>query len=267
MKILINNIHLLRNKLFTAKQYDSSLHINYFFRNVLGFIRGLLVSLSGKVKIDSAVRRKLILGMNTKLIIRPGCALVLIGDDVQKLSDTFYNNPFFPFGSTVGLAPYYIALDPPVNSNTRIDLDNNSKLILDKNTTILSGCYISANHGAEIFIGENSYISHEVIINSREKVFIGKNVLLGQKTRIMDFDAHNIYLNDALVSQPINHQAAVIIEDDVWTGFQTTILKGVRIGRGSIIGANSCVTSDVPANSIAVGNPARIIRENIKWER
>ena len=51
----------------------------------------------------------------------------------------------------------------------------------------------------------------------------------------------------------------VIIEDDVWIGFNATILKGVRIGRGAIVGANTVITKDVPPYTIMVGNPARAV--------
>lgn len=54
--------------------------------------------------------------------------------------------------------------------------------------------------------------------------------------------------------------APITIEDDVWIGAFTTILKGVHIGARSIIGANSVVTKDIPADCIAAGNPCRIIR-------
>jgi len=59
----------------------------------------------------------------------------------------------------------------------------------------------------------------------------------------------------------------IVIENNVWIGFKATILKGVKIGAGAIIGAHACVTTDIPPNSIAVGNPAKVIRENILWKR
>ena len=133
---------------------------------------------------------------------------------------------------------------------------------------ILSGCYLTANLGAEIFVGTNSYISSDVIINSRKKVTIGRNVMIGQEVRIMDYDAHDIFsLNNYISAPSLNTPKAIIIEDNVWIGARVTILKGVTLGRGSIIGANSCVTSDIPPNSIAVGSPARVVKEGIEWKR
>ena len=52
----------------------------------------------------------------------------------------------------------------------------------------------------------------------------------------------------------------IIIEDDVWIGFNCIILKGVRIGKGAIIGAGTIITKDVPSHAVIVGNPAKIIK-------
>ena len=54
--------------------------------------------------------------------------------------------------------------------------------------------------------------------------------------------------------------AAVVIEDDVWLGLNVVVLKGVTIGRGSVIGANSLVTRSIPAGVVAAGSPAKVIR-------
>ena len=64
-------------------------------------------------------------------------------------------------------------------------------------------------------------------------------------------------------SQPHDLNAApIIIEDDVWIGHNSTILKGVKIGKGAIIGSNSVITKNVEANTINVGNPVRVLNSN-----
>lgn len=65
---------------------------------------------------------------------------------------------------------------------------------------------------------------------------------------------------------PLYSKGPVIIEDNVWIGEKTSILPGVHIGQGSIIGANSVVTKDVPAYSVVAGNPAKIIKTNKDYE-
>lgn len=60
--------------------------------------------------------------------------------------------------------------------------------------------------------------------------------------------------------------APVIIEDHVWIGKTVTVLKGVKIGEGVIIGAGSIVVRDIPPRCMAVGTPARVIKKDVKWE-
>lgn len=115
----------------------------------------------------------------------------------------------------------------------------------------------TVDHGAVIQIGDNVGISG-CTISSGKLVVIGNNVLIGSGVIITDGDAH-----------PINPEARkaglgcirkpVIIEDDVFIGARAVVLKGVTIGKGSVIGACAVVTKNIPPYSIAVGNPARII--------
>ena len=76
----------------------------------------------------------------------------------------------------------------------------------------------------------------------------------GANTYIADTDAHS---DDYRAGK----DRPVIIEDNVWLGLNVVVLKGVRIGKNSLIGANSLVTKDIPANVIAVGNPCRVIKQ------
>ena len=85
---------------------------------------------------------------------------------------------------------------------------------------------------------------------------------------MIDYDAHTIYDNsNQHQDHKSNRKKGIMINDNVWIGARVTILKCVTIGAGSVIGANSCVVSDIPENSIAVGNPAKIVRRNITWQR
>lgn len=265
---MINQLYYLRSKFIHAKQYDSILAIKYRIRSILGYLRGLRACLSGKIIIDKEHRYPLIVGHKTKLIIRPGCAIILESEKCKRDTEIFHNNPIFSNATTIGLAPHFFCFDPPTNGITCIDLDNDSRLIMGINTIILPGSYITANHHAKISIGENSYISQEVVINARSSVKIGKNVMLGQQVRIMDYDAHDIFsLQEHTLKEVINSSRSIIIQDNVWVGFRATILKGVTIGSGSIVAANACVTSNVPNNVIVAGNPAKIVKENVSWER
>ena len=106
------------------------------------------------------------------------------------------------------------------------------------------------NH-ARIIIGDHVEMSGCSIV-CNDSVNIGNNVLFGANCQIGDRDGHQ----DRYASKP----APIIIEDGVWLGMNVTILKGVTIGKNTIIGANSVVTKDIPARSIAAGNPCKVIK-------
>ncbi len=263
---LFNQINAWRNKSTGRNFYEIKLKLLYFMRNLLGFCRGLLISLTGKVRYTDSYR-PLIIGSGTELLVRPGSSIIL-SNDQEMLDNAYPNNSIFLTASTIGTRPHYLALDPPAINTTRIELLENAELILEQNIIILSGSYISGSHNAKIQIGQNSYISQEVIINSRHLVQIGKNVLIGYQVIMMDYDAHTIiYSDDQEPDNQSKRGKAIIIGDNVWIGARVTILKGVTIGSGSIIGANSCVVSDIPANTIAVGSPAKVVRNNVVWQR
>ncbi|MEO6302047.1 MAG: DapH/DapD/GlmU-related protein, partial [Bacteroidia bacterium] len=82
---------------------------------------------------------------------------------------------------------------------------------------------------------------------------LGENVRCGANTLITDSDWHS---DDPRAGKP----KAIRIEDNVWLGEGAKILKGVTIGKNSVIGAGSIVVSDIPANVVAAGNPAKVIK-------
>ena len=105
---------------------------------------------------------------------------------------------------------------------------------------------------ARITIGDHVEMSGCSIV-CNDSVIIGNNVLFGANCQIGDRDGHQ----DRYASKP----APIIIEDGVWLGMNVTVLKGVTIGKNTIIGANSLVTKDIPANCIAVGSPCKVIKQ------
>ncbi len=110
-----------------------------------------------------------------------------------------------------------------------------------------------------------------------KSVSIGNNVLLASKIYISDC-SHGSYAGDEYDSHPDSiphdrplHAKPVVIEDNVWLGEFVSVLPGVTIGRGTIVGANSVVSKDLPPYVIAVGTPAKAIKvfnhETKKWEK
>ena len=118
-----------------------------------------------------------------------------------------------------------------------------------------------AGKGAEIIIGDNCSMSC-VIIFSKIRIEIGKNVGLGAGCKIFDTDFHSMdYIARRSSDLDVGKKDPVTIEDDVWVCADATILKGVRIGKGSIIAAGSVVTSDVPPFVLSGGVPAKTIKK------
>ena len=105
---------------------------------------------------------------------------------------------------------------------------------------------------AIIKIGNNCGFSG-TSISAFKSISIGDNVKCGANTFIMDSDWHPEDYRSGLSSP-------VIIEDNVWLGLNVVVLKGVKVGANSVIGANSVVTKSIPANVVAAGNPCKIIR-------
>ena len=108
-----------------------------------------------------------------------------------------------------------------------------------------------------ITIGDHCLISPGVRIGAAESITISDNCMLASGVYITDSDWHGIYDR----SLPPKEAHPVILRPNVWVGDGAIITKGVTIGENSIIGAGSVVTSDIPPNVIAAGNPASIVKE------
>jgi acetyltransferase-like isoleucine patch superfamily enzyme len=121
-------------------------------------------------------------------------------------------------------------------------------------------CQINAfGLAGPIVIGNNVLVNHFSDISGRDaKVIIGNNVLIAPHVSIMA-STHNYKEKHKLIRLQGTSSADVVIGDDVWIGLGSVILPGIKIGTGSVIGANSVVTKDIPENSVAVGAPARVI--------
>ncbi len=118
---------------------------------------------------------------------------------------------------------------------------------------VYSPCMISTiSKGAIIEIGDNCGFSGTVI-GAALHIKLGNNVRCGANTLITDSDWHT---DDYRTGK----DKEVIIEDNVWLGYGVKVLKGVHIGKNSLIGANSVVTKDIPANVIAAGSPAKVVK-------
>ena len=130
----------------------------------------------------------------------------------------------------------------------------------------------SLSQKCHVYIGEGTYIGSFCFISGFDNfIWIGKNVLIADQVFITE---SNHGYED--VTRPISKQGdvskgSVRIEDDCWIGMGACILPNVTIGKHSVIGANAVVTHDIPPYSVAVGNPAKVIKkydfESKQWVR
>ncbi|MBC3788250.1 acyltransferase [Spirosoma utsteinense] len=123
-------------------------------------------------------------------------------------------------------------------------------------------CFFVLNHNGQLTIGDNVGLSSTAII-CHHKITIGNNVRTGGNTVIYDTDFHSLHSHirqDKNEDQSMISKKPINIQDNVFIGAHSTILKGVTIGKNSIVGACSVVTKDIPDNQIWAGNPAQFIR-------
>lgn len=117
------------------------------------------------------------------------------------------------------------------------------------------------DYGENIFLGDNVYMNFNCVILDCAKITIGNNVLFGPNVQIYAA-AHPLQGKERVVNgKIIDYALPINIGSDVWIGGGSIILPGVAIGDNVVIGAGSLVTKDIPSNCIAVGSPAKKIKD------
>lgn len=122
-------------------------------------------------------------------------------------------------------------------------------------------CYIDArSEHSKIEIGDNVWINNNaVLISDGEGIIIGEKCLIGMNFCAFDSDFHDLSPTKRLGGKP--KTAAVKIGNNVFIGSNVSIMKGVHIGDNSVIGSGSIVTSSIPSNVVAAGNPCKVLKE------
>ena len=143
-----------------------------------------------------------------------------------------------------------------------IKIGNNFMMTNDCNVNPISSNIKGAFYTEEnafVSIGDNVGMSATRLWISK-RLTIGNNVKIGACTLLIDTDSHPIDYDIRRTSNEGTRASPITIEDDVWIGAHSIILKGVTIGARSIIGAGSVVTKDIPCDCIAAGNPCKVIK-------
>lgn len=139
-----------------------------------------------------------------------------------------------------------------------LEMYENAEINVNNTFFIHSGCDIMVFKGARLNLG-SGYINRYCKIRCYDEITIGNGVAISENFTIWDSDAHQM-MNGSEPTQPI------VIGNKVWIGTNVTVLKGVKIGDGCVIAAGSLVTKAVPANCLAAGVPAKVIKENVSWK-
>ena len=154
------------------------------------------------------------------------------------------------------------------------------KNIVDIGKNTMLGCsFIFESDEGEIKIGDNTFINSGTTLISRSKILVGNNVTIAWGCTLYDHNSHSLdykerqkdifrqnedYKNGrSLISTKdwnVVKSKPIIVEDNVWIGFDSVILSGVTIGEGAVVGARSVVREDVEPWTVVVGNPAVVIK-------
>lgn len=142
---------------------------------------------------------------------------------------------------------------------TEFIIANKGTLEINGNFDIYTGSSIIVDNGAKLSLGKGG-MNMRTRIAAFDSITIGDNVYISENVTIRDSDNHPIKGGSEIVTAPIN------IGNNVLIGINSTILKGVTIGDGAVVAANSLVNKSVPPRTLVGGVPAKVIRENVTWE-
>jgi acetyltransferase-like isoleucine patch superfamily enzyme len=114
-------------------------------------------------------------------------------------------------------------------------------------------------HEGVVEIGDKTVLGQECTISAYQRVRIGEQCVIADRAMFIDFD-HGVIEVERPIRQQGIYKRDVIVGSNVWIGYNACLLRGVRVGDNAIIGSNSVVTKDVPANAVVGGVPAKVIR-------
>lgn len=157
------------------------------------------------------------------------------------------------------LGQYHNFMNPwhCVVSGANIHMGDSATVVAESDAKVRIGVWGREPGLGTIVIGDAVMISPGTRITASDEIRIGNGCMFAFGSYVTDSDWHGIY--DRVKRDP--ESKPVILEDNVWVGDHAIVLKGVTIGKNSIVAAHAVVTRDVPANVIVAGNPARVVKE------
>lgn len=182
-----------------------------------------------------------------------------INGKLLAIRSLWLSNGFASFGKTSRIAK-------GVNFVGGANISIGNKCSIGQYSSLTVWTEESDKEHPEMIIGNGVSIGAFNHITCTNRIVIGDGVLTGKFVTVTD-NSHGNTDYDSLHIKPndrdVVSKGPVVIGNNVWMGDKATILPGVTIGDGAVIAANAVVTKDVPAYSVAAGNPARIIKKNV----
>lgn len=149
-----------------------------------------------------------------------------------------------------------------IDDNCTLDARGETTEIVIGDNVIISGGTTIRARNAQLTIGKGCSIGRNCLLGTDRSLFLGEEVLLGAYTYLCAGGLHRFDMPEAsVISQGILESKGIVVADGAWLGTRVTVLDGVTIGRGSVVGAHSLVNRDLPELIIAHGSPARIQRK------
>ena len=162
--------------------------------------------------------------------------------------------------------PFATVNHPDIRLGRNVYIDYNAVLYkakgggairLNDYVRVMRGSILETGDKGSISVGEHSWLHPNALLFAYlEPILIGKMVLVAPNSAFYPHD-HGVRPERPIFDQPCVSKGPIIIEDGCWLGTGVTVLGGVTIGEGAVIGAGSVVTTDIPANAIAVGRACR----------
>ncbi len=142
----------------------------------------------------------------------------------------------------------------------------NNRIHIDDHANLRGVSLEIVGRNCQIYIGKYALIGQNCYLSAKEEdttLSIGDRTCFSRNIDVLTSDGHDIY--NALTNERVNHAKDVLIKENVWICDGVTILKGCVIGENSVIGLRSLVTSNIPPQVVAVGAPAKVVKENTTW--
>lgn len=138
--------------------------------------------------------------------------------------------------------------------------EDGDDISIGEKSSINQGCIVETGQGGRVTIGKGTHIQPGCQLSAyKGSLTIGDGVQVAPSCAFYPYN-HGFDTGTPIIKQPLTSKGGIVIEDDVWLSYGVVVLDGVTIGRGAIIGAGSVVTRDIPANAIAAGSPAKVVK-------